>query len=253
MLDDALKKIKIQIKFGRAVEAKKSLRGLLETASPEDRIRILPIFADISFETGRYEDAAMAIRECLQFELSDELKSDLRKKLTISEERLSIVPSEPDHNTPELNSFLDSIENFLTEKSSAKHQFIELNDPEEVRRCAHDQNIPSPFYSWNAARTSASKETMSYVFRNKLNLDAFEEKYVDQIYKICEDVLPDGSRGAYYFDDIYADLSLIARGLLIKQPNFLLAKMKAAYEISLFPCGWRGPFPEGELIVYKLW
>jgi hypothetical protein len=253
MLEEAIKKIQTQIKFGRMVEAEKALLNLLKKGSDEDKARVLPVFVDFSMKTGSYEEAARAIQECLQLKIPDELKSDLNEKLIFCEQKMTAIPYEPNCDAPKLVAFLESVEEILTAKPHFEHQFVELHSWEEVARCAHDQNIGPPFFSWNAVRTSASKETMHYVYEHKLVLDTFKSKCLSRILQVCERALPEGSPGYFYFDDIYADLSLIARGLLIDKLSHPLAKMKAAYEMSLFPCGWRGSFPEGELVIYKLW
>jgi hypothetical protein len=253
MIDDALKKIKTQIKFGRVVEAEKALLALLKVATKEEKARILPIFADFNLKTGGIESAAEAIRECLSLEISDEARAELKEKLVLCERQLAVVPTEPDINAPELVKFIDEIEKFLTRTPHAEHKFVELASPQEVKRCAHDQNIDPPFFSWNAVRTSASKEMMNHVYAKKLILDSFNKTCLRRILEICRGVIPEGSPGYFYFDDIYADLSLIARGLLIGVLSHPLDKMKEAYEMSLFPCGWKGAFPDGELLVAKLW
>lgn len=94
---------------------------------------------------------------------------------------------------------------------------------------------------------------MRCVYQRNINLDTFNNECLDRILRVCRDALPIGSPGYFHFDDIYADLSLIARGLLIDELSHPLGKMKTAYEMSLFPCGWSGSFPEGDLVVYRLW
>jgi hypothetical protein len=253
MLEQDIEKIRTQIRFGRMVEAEKALLGLLEQDASEDRVRVLLVFIDFSLRTGSYEKAAQAIEECLQFAISDETRADLRDKLAVCRKTASSIPYQPDCDAPRLVSFLDAISEFLTASSNAGHPFVELESHDEVERCAHDQNIGSPFFSWNAVRTLASRETMRGVYQRNINLDTFRSECLDRILRACEDALPEGSPGYFYFDDVYADLSLIARGLLIDELSHPLAKMKSAYEMGLFPCGWKGPFPEGELLVYKLW
>lgn len=59
--------------------------------------------------------------------------------------------------------------------------------------------------------------------------------------------------GFYYYDDIEADLTMIARGLLVGKTPPLFAKMRIAYEAKLFPCSWKRQFPEGKLLILRLW
>ena len=253
MLEEALKKVKTQIKFGRMVEAEKALRNLLDKETGDNRARVLLLFLDFNMQTGAYKEAADAIHECLQFDISGEIRSDLNERLALCRRKIDATPYEPDCNAPKLVSFVESIAEFFVARSDFNHQFVEIGSWEQAERCAHDQNIEPPFYSWNAVRALASKETMAHAYERKVILDTFNDKCLARIFKVCEEALPIGSRGYFYFDDIYADLSLIARGLLIDKLGYPLAKMKAAYEMGLFPCGWKGSFPEGELVVYKLW
>jgi hypothetical protein len=253
MLKQNIEKIRTQIKFGRMVEAEKALLSLLEQEANEDRVRVLLVFVDFSMQTGSYEKAARAIQECLQFGIPDETRSELNDKLVFCGMKMSAVLYEPDCDAPKLVSFLDSIKGFLTASSDSRHRFVELESHDEVERCAHDQNIGLPFFSWNAVRALASRETMRCVYQRNINLDTFNNECLDRILRMCRDALPIDSPGYFHFDDIYADLSLIARGLLIDELSHPLGKMKTAYEMSLFPCGWSGSFPEGELVVYRLW
>lgn len=54
----------------------------------------------------------------------------------------------------------------------------------------------------------------------------------------------------HFFDDIEADLGLIAMGKLVGVVPDLHVKMWEAYQLKTYPCGWRGIYPAGKLCVF---
>ena len=254
MIQDTLKKITTQIKFGRLVEAEKALLHLLASPSHEDRIAALPIYVAMQMQTHEYADAARAINEGLQLPLPDDLAATLKEKLAICEFEVNKKPIEPNYDNPDFLAFLSAITELLQRSQAhATHPFIELTDPRQAKKCAHDQNISAPYFSWNAARTSASKEVFSYCFENQINLSKFDSDFARIIADACSSIVTEQHPGFYYYDDIEADLTMIARGILVGKTPSLFAKMRIAYAARLFPCGWKGAFPEGELLVIRLW
>lgn len=254
MIQDALKKITIQIKYGRLAEAEKALLHLLSSPAEKDRIAALPVYVDMQMQTHEYADAARAIREGLQLALSEDLVATLKEKLAACEFEVNRKPVEPDYENREFITFFSRIPALLQlDRSHALQGFIELTDPGQVKACAHDQNISPPYFSWNAARTSASKEVFSYCFENQISLSRFDADFAPRIAETCASIVIGHRPGFYYYDDMEADLIMIARGLLVEKTPPLFNKMRIAYEAALFPCGWKGKFPEGELLVCRLW
>ena len=254
MVQDTLKKITTQIKYGRLVEAEKALLALLASPVLEDRIAALPIYVDMQMRTHAYADAAHAITEGLQLPLPDDLAIKLKEKLTICKLEINKRPIEPNYENPDFTSFLSKIHVLLRRSQTAEaHSFIELTDPLQVKECAHDQNISAPYFPWNAARTNASKEVFSYCFENQIDLSKFDSYFALQISQACSSIVTEQHPGFYYYDDVEADLTMIARGILVEKTPPLLTKMRTAYEAKLFPCGWKGKFPDGELLVFRLW
>lgn len=254
MIQDILKKINTQIKYGRLVEAEKALLGLLASPAQEDRVAALPIYVDMQMQTRQYADAARAIREGLQLPLPDELAAALKEKLKVCEFEANRKAIEPNYDNPDFKSFLSAVPVLLRHSQAREaHPFIELTDPRQVNECAHNQNISAPYFSWNAARTSASKEVFSYCFEYQIDLSKFDSDYAPQIAQACSSVVTEQHPGFRYYDDVEADLTMIARGILVGKIPHLFAKMRVAYEAKLFPCGWKGKFPAGELLVFRLW
>jgi hypothetical protein len=254
MIQDTLKKITTQIKYGRLVEAEKALLHLLASPAQEDRVAALPIYVDMQMQTHEYADAARAIKEGLQLPLPEDLTATLKEKLAICEFEVNRKPVEPNYDNPDFVAFFAAVPELLQRSQvHAAHPFIELTDPRQAKACAHDQSISAPYFSWNAARTSASKAVFSYCFENQINLSKFDSDIALKIAEACSRIVTEQHPGFYYCDDMEADLTLIARGLLVGKTPPLFAKMRIAYEAKLFPCGWKGLFPEGELLVFRLW
>jgi hypothetical protein len=236
------------------VEAEKSLVELLASPRIEERIAALPIYVDMQMQTQQYPEAAKAIEEGLSLPLPTDLSGSLGRKLDICKQEISKKQITPDCEAKAIKEFILSIPSFLSQGfTGSKHPFIEASSFSDVSTLAHNQNISRPYYSWNAARTSASKEIYTHCFKNKVDLTEFDYSSVRKIKESCTKTITEGHPGYNFFDDIEADITMISRGLLVGKLPDLLRKMKAAYEMHLFPCGWKGSFPSGELVVYRLW
>ena len=254
MIQNTLKKIATQIKYGRLVEAEKALLQLLASPAHEDRVAALPLYVDMQMQTHEYADAARAIKEGLHLPLPEDLTAGLKEKLAICESEVNKKPIKPDYDNADFVGFFAAVPKLLQRSQAhAAHPFIELTDPRQAEACAHDQSIAAPYFSWNAARTSASKAVFSYCFENHIDLSKFDSDFAPKIAEACASIVTEQHPGFYYYDDVEADLTMIARGLLVGKTPPLFAKMRIAYEAKLFPCGWKGQFPEGELLVLRLW
>lgn len=254
MIQKTLKKITTQIKYGRLVDAEKALLHLMASPVQDDRIAALPIYVDMQMQTHSYAEAARAINDGLKFSLPDNLVTILKEKLSICEFEINRKPIEPNYNNSDFIAFFSAIPALLHRSHShPTHSFIELTDPLQAKKCAHDQNILAPYFSWNAARTIASQSVFTYCFENKIILSKFDLDFAPQIVEVCSSIVTHQHPGFLYYDDIEADLTMIARALLVGKTLPLFAKMKIAYEATLFPCGWKGDFPQGELLVFRLW
>ncbi len=254
MIQDTLKKIATQIKYGRLVEAEKALLHLLASPALEDRVAALPIYVDMQMQTHAYADAARAIQEGLQLSLPEDLTATLKENLAMCEFEVNKMAIEPDYDNPDFVAFLAAVPELLQHSQAhAAHPFIELTDPRQAKASAHDQRISAPYFPWNAARTSASKAVFSYCFENHINLSTFDADFAPKVAQACSRIVTAQHPGFHYYDDVDADLTMIARGLVVGKTPPLFAKMRMAYEAKLFPCGWKGQFPEGELLVLRLW
>jgi hypothetical protein len=255
MSQDAIRKIKMQIKFGRVIEANMAIQNLLKSASDSEKMELLPIYIDLDIQRGRHENAITSINQCLSLTTDTNLIKILREKLSVCEREVAKVESGIDCTDPNLCLFIEAIPVFLKSTTTKLNSlsFNLVNDFNKAKECAHNQNISPPFYSWNGAREKAAKEIFSHAFSNKIRLGNFDKKCRPLILQACERYISKEHRGCLFFDDIVGDLKTIALGLALKKMPQLVFKMKQAYESHLFPCGWMGSYPEGELVVYQLW
>ncbi|WP_124470481.1 hypothetical protein [Burkholderia ubonensis] len=74
---------------------------------------------------------------------------------------------------------------------------------------------------------------------------------VVEVEAACRDNRPES--GMLFYDDIDGDLIEIARGILVGVIPHLHQRMLSAYEVHLFPGGWRGDYPAGQMLVRRLW
>ncbi|KAB0633552.1 hypothetical protein WT19_13355 [Burkholderia stagnalis] len=252
MLEEKLKKIRAQIKFGRAVEATQALEALINDASTGELQLLLPVYVDVLMKRQRFREAEGAIERALLIGASDEAHS-LHEKLEQCRRELGKIVQVANYDAPLFKQFIEGIpEIFRTgSRSAIEPNFTDVPRLEDVDRFAHDQNIGAPYYSWNAARTQAAKEVYSYRYSEKIDVSRFDNEFSAAIETMCREHLPESAM--LYFDDVYGDLVEIARGLLVGVHPPLHHVMMSAYEAHLFPCGWVGNYPAGQLLVHRLW
>ncbi|MFU2198799.1 hypothetical protein ACMGSW_18480, partial [Acinetobacter baumannii] len=58
---------------------------------------------------------------------------------------------------------------------------------------AHDQDIEEPYESWNDLRADISKQIYSFIFKEKIKLDLFENE-INKLNKSLEKKLEDGRK-----------------------------------------------------------
>src|SRR5687767_12831276 len=101
-LDAALKKIRLQIKFGRVVEAGQALDGLREQfkGSASEKT-ILQIYAlEHLRERDAYREAIPALQRLLQLDIEDDIRAQATDFLRLSIYQENLLPREPDLSTP---------------------------------------------------------------------------------------------------------------------------------------------------------
>lgn len=252
--ENSIKKIRTQLKFGRVVNAGSALTALLNTeldAAAEIELLSLAIF-DLHLPTGDYITAQADLRRLKTLPISTELHQRIDQALTICHEEMTKQVSEPNYQAQKFVDFTQAIPDILdrlinTTKDSAC-RWVDTTLVEEAIQLAHHQNICPPFISWNGVRTQASKEVHSFCFENKINFSGYD-RYADHITNLTLEKLNGEIR--YFGDDVFSDLILIGHGILVGVSTKLHEIMYEAYLSGYFPCGWRGSYPDGELIVFN--
>ncbi|MRV75985.1 hypothetical protein GJ700_30155 [Duganella sp. FT92W] len=250
----SLKKIRTQIKYGRIVEAEEALMSLLIQEKGRDQeILILEVYAlELLRKVGGHIEAIPLLERLLTFPLPDELSSQANDFLSFCKKKTEISISKPNEKNSDFVEFMDTIrrKEIFTFKPnpSPSTNYITVNDIEDAKKLAWHQKIAPPFLSWNGMRTEASKQVHTHYFENKISMDFLHKDISPEIIKICEDSI--SSTMMIFFDDIYSDLIEIARGKLVGMITDLHQIMWDAYKEKLFPCGWKGNFPDGKLCVF---
>ncbi len=249
-------KIRLKLKFGRVVEAEEALLPLLnEVRGTPEEIEVLAIYCfDLEMPTGRYESAANGFRRLLELNIPKALRLRIESSLLLCERINAKAAIEPNYLKPDFVAFMAKIPILLKKESGDVGEFssdwIEAYDFNEALRLGHDQNISPPFFSWNMARTLAAKEVNSYCFESKISTILFDTEKSREISDMVVGKLH--GRMGWFADDIFGDLIEIARGKLVEKKTKLHTLMCDAYLTGFFPCGWRGTYPDGNLIVYDI-
>ena len=176
--DAALKKIKTEIKFDRAVEAERGLDLLLSfQLTPTQEILILDIYSDFLKDRGKYKDALHFYEKLLSLDLPIEIKNRVLTSINECRSKESTTPSIPDPNNAELAEFMRVLEeasifNFSPRASSLSEYFL-TRDLQEAEKLAWFQNIAPPFVSWNSIRSQAAKQVHSFYFDKKNRRNIF--------------------------------------------------------------------------------
>lgn len=88
---------------------------------------------------------------------------------------------------------------------------------------------------------------------NKL-VNEFKEKYITMLDELVIEKVNDkfGSLSKFVMDSIHYDALEIAMAFTYKDylaPTFY-AQILKVYQNGFFPCGWRGKFPHGNMLIY---
>ncbi len=253
-LENLLKKISTQIKFDRVTGVRTSLINLLdEHTGSEHEAEILEVFALGFLKSIKdYKSAIPLLQRLLSLDIPQELRQRASEFILECEQKAKIVPSQPDHNNPLFVEFIELIRSGNIFKSTPSLSMVDkyfvAKDLAEAQKLAWHQGIDKPFVSWNGLRSQAAKQVYTYYFENKISMDLIDDQVSAEITRICERSIPKGLMD--FYDDIYGDLVEIARGKLVEVTTDLHKRMWEAYRNNIFPCGWKGAYPEGALCVF---
>jgi len=252
-MEQALKRIRTQIKYGRVVEAERALRSLREQYAHTDGEKtILEVYAlGLLKQTGSYATAIPVLERLLALDIDDHVRTEAADFLQTAVAQARLVPSEPDASNPDFLEFMRIVRSGALFDTAAgmreSADYVIVADVERAQHLAWHQQIDAPFESWNDLRTAASKQIHTHYFRNKLTMETLGA-VGREIGALCAGHL--SSVMMHFYDDIEGDLTMIAMGKLAGVVPDLHAHMWQAYRHRVFPCGWRGEFPDGQLCVF---
>jgi hypothetical protein len=167
-IEHALRKIGIQIKYGRVVEAERGLEGLWEDFKDNDKERkILEFFAfDLLKETEDYKKAIPFLQRLLDLKIDEKVRSQAVDFLNTAIEHENMAPSIPDVANPKFLDFMQTIRKREIFKPAQNFRplgkSILIKDIEAAKELAWHQEVEAPFQSRNKLRTNASREVHSY-------------------------------------------------------------------------------------------
>lgn len=134
-------------------------------------------------------------------------------------------------------------ENFLKPTSLSKKDSQELiTSFDEALKIATSQSLD--FYEiWTDLREGEASTAKPII--NKLEIRiAWEEKMIDLIEKY----IPKHMQEAV--DDIESDLYYCCTNIFFGRNNLLYNKIWEEYLAGNWPCGWKGNYPNGQIVAY---
>jgi hypothetical protein len=251
-LENRLRIVRIQIRHGR-IEAHASLTSLLlEYQNTTYEPLILEIFAlEDLYNRKCYEEAIPLLTRLLSLNIGKELRQRAKSFLDLCEAKINLGPSEPDATNKDFVEFMDVVRKrkiFEFSNDLIEQDYVIIKDLDKAKEIAWHQEIGFPFESWNDLRTQASKDVHSFCYDNKIRFERVYKRVCLEVSDLCDECIP--SALMHFYDDIFGDLTEIARGKLVGFNADLHQKMWAAYKERSFPCGWEGEYPSGRLCVY---
>lgn len=253
-IDSMLKKVRMQIKFGRAVEAEQNLELLRQEFTGTDKeALVLSVYAlEFLRKIEDYRNAIPLLQRLLVLNIDDSTREEAVEFLRVAEEKEGLKESEPDMSSLDFQIMIEAVRNreiFLpADDFSPPEDWFVVQGIAVAKELAWNQGVNPPFQSWNALRTNAAREVHKYYFENKIKLSNRFDEVANEIMKICDESL--SPIMMHFYDDIYGDLSIIAMGKIVGVVPDLHAKMWEAYQSKSFPCGWRGDYSRGQLCVF---
>ena len=134
-------------------------------------------------------------------------------------------------------------EDFLTPTTSSRTGSEELiTSLDEALKIATSQNL-DPYEIWADLR--GTEVANAKPTNNKLELRiAWEEKMIELIEKSIPKDMQEAA------DDIESDLYYCCTNIFFGRNNPLYNKIWEEYLAGYWPCGWRGNYPNGQIVVY---
>ncbi|MGQ1128105.1 hypothetical protein ACT4VC_09430 [Acinetobacter baumannii] len=241
------------IKFDKTVEASKVLENILHESDDKFLVSnaIELLLTEIEFKQPTI-NSVKVLNLISQFKKNggDEAKIQIFEK-KVKDKSIQKAETILEFSNSFKENYYFFEQNFLNVNFDQKvnQKKFEIIDLDLAKIIAHDQDIEEPYESWNDLRADISKQIYSFIFKEKIKLDLFENE-INKLNKSLEKKSEDGRKVFYYFlDDLEADIHLILMANYIGFKNKLIDMLLEAYQINYMPCGWKGEFPSGNLCV----
>ncbi|PDY46418.1 cytoplasmic protein [Bacillus pseudomycoides] len=148
----------------------------------------------------------------------------------------------------EVIHFLSSLHLFHNEKV-LNHNSIIVNDYERSQELAWSQDLDEVENIWDDIKSLESGEVIGKLYEG--NLNAVERTLREIIQSASNYQEHFVSNYIEIFEEVMVDLHMCALNRLVngKTDNFY-ERIFEVYKHGGWPCGWKGEYPEGNMIVY---
>lgn len=241
------------MKFDKFVEATKVLENILRESDDKLLLRnaIELLLVEIEFKQATINnDKVLNLINNFRNNGGEEEKIQIfekifKDKLMQKEENILEFSNE----FKELYYFFDHkfLTNNLDEDLDGNN--FEIIDFNLAKKIAHDQDVEEPYESWNDLRARVTKQVYSFIYKEKIKMDLFEEE-IDRLNIGLEKKIENKNQIFYYFlDDMEADIHLILMAYYVEFSNKFIDLLLNAYKCNYLACGWKGEYPQGKLCI----
>lgn len=136
---------------------------------------------------------------------------------------------------------------FLAGNTITENTIVERN-PRTALDLAQDQGIQG-FELWTDLREQITKNINERIFDSNLAKSELLKYWYDAAFNKIENKIPEQIYDA--IDDIHYDLFCIAlNSSLGGNKEVFFSQIEEIYKQGGWPCGWKGTYPQGEIIVF---
>jgi hypothetical protein len=230
------------LKHGKILQAEKIIKQLIQE-SPKNTSEWLKAKSMLMKLNYQSEQWAAVISDWDEISRHKDCDSSLHALFTYSKEMLIPASTGGDRYETRLNWARGYT---ITNSESPLIENAQKTPPKESVSLAHNQNIISPYMSWNLLRSTAWANVNKMAFRNKVDLSIFECDF-SKIKERLENLINEknGTIIYYFFDDVLSDFELILKSAYFNCDSVLINEIFKVYFNNGFPCGWKGEYPAG--------
>jgi hypothetical protein len=241
------------MKFDKFVEATKVLENILRESDDKLLLRnaIELLLVEIEFKQATINnDKVLNLINNFRNNGGEEEKIQIFEKIfkdKLMQKKENIL--EFSNEFKELYYFFDHkfLTNNLDEDLDGNN--FEIIDFNLAKKIAHDQDVEEPYESWNDLRARVTKQVYSFIYKEKIKMDLFEEE-IDRLNIGLEKKIENKNQIFYYFlDDMEADIHLILMAYYVEFSNKFIDLLLNAYKCNYLACGWKGEYPQGKLCI----